>query len=257
MGRSTVELDDQALRAPQAVDLDPAATHSQRDVELRPLELRGVQECQEAVLQLAASDPADQAGCEQGSERRRSGATRMAFEKVQQRQPVPEAAHLGLVDRALETVGVEHQSQVEERAGDGGDRDAPLDRDLVRWQRLVMEADRRARAAPPWGGHVDDAACGAPQPPHCPGGAVAGRGPVSPEEDGRHERGLLPQGPVPQRIDAAMDRVKPTPLEATFNRLPAQPDPKKLAPRNHTMLAAGQLRQHPIDVSLPPYVGVD
>jgi hypothetical protein len=68
---------------------------------------------------------------------------------------VPAPQHLGLIDSALELALREDGGEVEEGAGDGGDRDAVVDGDLVGWEAGLVDLDAVARAhTAPWNGDL-------------------------------------------------------------------------------------------------------
>jgi hypothetical protein len=68
---------------------------------------------------------------------------RPAGQRITDRRLVPEAAELRLPDDALERLVVEHVAQVDERAGDRGDRDAAVDRAIGARQPAAVRLDAR------------------------------------------------------------------------------------------------------------------
>ena len=99
MGRAAVELDDEALGSPEAVDLVPLGAGFEPDVRLRARQVVLVDEGDEGVLEhvLGYSQVAFR---ERGSDGARARSPWIAGEEVAEGEGVPEAVDLGLVDEA-------------------------------------------------------------------------------------------------------------------------------------------------------------
>ena len=110
-----VELDDDALLAPQAVDLDAL----DENVDLRPGQATGIEEGEEAVFELAPGDRlADPAFFEDGPDRGCAPLPAVAVDEVIERERVGEAEELGLVHRPLCLPTGGDRGEIEERSRD-------------------------------------------------------------------------------------------------------------------------------------------
>jgi hypothetical protein len=123
MGLPAVGLDDEAVRRPVEVWVEPwVVWGGEREVGLRLGEARLAYERQESGLELAAG----QLGL-LGRRARQGRSPSVPVRPAQalgDRRVVVELQALGLRQRALEAVGLHGRREVEERSGDGGDRDA-------------------------------------------------------------------------------------------------------------------------------------
>jgi hypothetical protein len=128
---AAVQLDEHALRWPDAVDLQPLAPDLQPAVGLRPGQLRLVDEAQKAALELAPGDGRPEPLLHRTLEVLRAAAAVMALDQSNQGSPVGEPHCLGPLQHPVELVWLEDGGEVEQGAGDGRDRDAGVDGALV------------------------------------------------------------------------------------------------------------------------------
>jgi len=144
-----VELDDQALRTPDAVTLDQAAGDLHGGIDLRPREADALEEREEALLKVAAGGVlAGASGGDDTAERRRAAAAGVAGEEPFERDEVAEPPDLGLLKRPLELAAREDRREVEESPGGGCDRNPLLLGHLVVGKPRVMNLDARPRPTP-------------------------------------------------------------------------------------------------------------
>ncbi len=115
MAGVAVELDDDALLAPQAVDLDAL----DENVDLRPWQATSIEEGEEAVLELATGDSrADPPFFEEGPDRGCAPLPAVAVDEVIEGERVGEAEELGLVHRALGLPTSGDGGEIKERSRD-------------------------------------------------------------------------------------------------------------------------------------------
>jgi hypothetical protein len=128
VGLAAVELCDETLLRPQGVD----GVGADAFVDLRAFEVVRVEEGEEGDLELASRERAAEVVLvDDLPECRCPSSSLVACEQGIEGERACEAAVLGLVNRAFESLGRELFGQVEERAGGRRDRDAALVRDLV------------------------------------------------------------------------------------------------------------------------------
>jgi hypothetical protein len=146
VGLAAVELGDQALLGPQGVD----GVRADRLVDLGSFDVVGVEEGEERDLELGlGAGAAEVVAVQDRPQCRCPSALGVACEQGVDGEGACEAAVLGLVDRALQSLGRELFGQVQEGAGGRGDRDAALLGDLVVRERGVVGVDAGAAALAP------------------------------------------------------------------------------------------------------------
>ena len=193
---AAVELDHEALRSPDEVDL--VARHDDVDLGLREACLAA--EVEEVPLEVRA-----RAGrlverlTEDGAERLDAPPAMVSHARGLDLSEIEQVSPLGLLDRPLELPVPGGLGEVEERPGDGGEGDVVEDGDIVGLKMPdPMEPD-----AVPWmpasigDGHVDDRARGRPQVPVTDRGAMADRGLGTVRERRGHvkePRSAMPEG---------------------------------------------------------------
>jgi hypothetical protein len=205
VGLAAVELDDEALGRPQRVD----GVGADGLVDLvRSGQPVGVEEGEEERFELALGDRGSEvAAVHDGPQRRCPSSSVVSCEEGIEGKRACEAAVLGLVDRPLELVGRQDCRQVEEGAGGGGDRDPLLHRDLVGRERDAARVDAGPLTAP----RQADLGSGPRRVADAPqrgGGAVTEHRAGAGSEHRRHPRPMARQHRMPDRKDAAMDRMQ-------------------------------------------------
>jgi hypothetical protein len=143
----------------------------------------------------------------------------------------------GLVDHAGERRPVEHVGEVDERAGDRGDRDAAPARDVAGVE-VSARVQPEALARPAVAGHddVDPVDAAAPDCLQRGGREVAeGRAGAGGEHRGQ-PFALLRQPWVADGVDAAVSRVQAARAHALRDRGAAQPEPRQLRACDQTVL---------------------
>src|SRR3954447_26587562 len=123
-----VELDDQALLRPHAVDLDAFDA----GVAERPGKSSGEEERLEVLFELAPDD-VEAALCflEDSSEDGDARLAGIALDQRTEAERIGEPELLGLPDRAAQLVALNDGTEIKERARHGRDRDAVMSGDLV------------------------------------------------------------------------------------------------------------------------------
>jgi hypothetical protein len=208
---AAVELDDEAVRGPRAVDFQLVDA----DVRLGHRKTGIDEEGLEALFELASDDPEALLHLfKEGSDVGDAGLARIALDEIAQPEAIGEPKLLGLPESAPELVALKDGTEVEKRPGHGGGRDSVMGGDLVVGQIGPVEADSLARSpAAARHGHLDPAA-----PAHAPEGS---RSEIA--QDGgrpaREHRGKPPT--VPREQARPDDRVDP----AVHGAKPALPDP--------------------------------
>ncbi len=127
MEGTAVGLDQNALRAPEEVNLDqrPAVFEVEPGVDFRLGQADAADQSQEGLLQLARGDgPPDVVLGEGRSDDAGAAVIWIALELVCQGAQVEELGDLGLVECALDATPRHHRRQVQERARDRGAGDA-------------------------------------------------------------------------------------------------------------------------------------
>ena len=128
-----VELDYQALVAPEDVDFVCRGVQRNRCVELGRRRIGGKGEAPEARFELLARDARAVGGVLEGRlELSAAGAAGVSVEQRLERLQVEDPQVVGLADRALELGGAQDGREVEQRSCDGGRRDPVELGDLIR-----------------------------------------------------------------------------------------------------------------------------
>jgi hypothetical protein len=85
--------------------------------------------------------------------------------------------------------------------------------------------------------------------------AVAQDGAGAAGEDGGHEQTFTGHLTSANRVDASVPRKELVPLDAVFDRVPADPELKQLPPRHHRVLAIGEPTDDRVDVTRLTFSG--
>lgn len=159
------------------------------------------------------------------------------------RLQVEQAKALGLLEGALELGGGENLGEIEQRAGDRGDRD-PVPQGAV----LGVEASRAMDAEPGLVmaaasdcGDVDEARGEGEQVPQRTAIAMAQQGARPAREDCGHPAALGGQSRVAYGVDAAVEGLEPFGCEAAADVVSRESQAGELLVRNHSMLVGGEL----------------
>ena len=125
VGGESVELGDEPVVGPEAVDLLRVRMEVDRGVDPRAREAVCVEEGEEAELELVFRDVAtDVAASQEGAEGGGPLARRVARDQGIEGGGTAEAADLRLRRRPFEVVGADDRGEVEEGPGGGGDGDS-------------------------------------------------------------------------------------------------------------------------------------
>lgn len=254
-----VELERQPLRAPQAVDLEGAAGGLDPRVGLGTRQARRGEELPEALLELTPGDGG--AGAAIGQERphaRGPGPPRVPRKQIAEGQPIAEAKHLGLVDRARELAGVEDGGQVEQRARHGRDRNPTVHGHLVAREHSSVPLQPRPSRYGPGRRHLDRRATRAPELPQHRGRAMAQHRTRAVRQHRRHPSALDGQARMPHGIDPAVHAMKVSLHDAVLHRPATEARGDQLPIGHDAVLAGGESRDdgvHALRSNLSPHQG--
>jgi hypothetical protein len=230
---AAVDLDAQPPVGPVEVHLD--AVHV--GVDERLVRAPGAQLCEERVLEVAP---------------RAGAAAGVRFERgVEHAQPPPLGARhgragralaeplpeRGLVDDVRELLGGQAVREVDQGAGDGGDRDAVAACDVARIE--VPGSMHVGKAALTGTHHFDRGHASSPDLPQLRRREMAQRRSLTGLKYGPHPTPLLGQARVPDRVHRAAHAVQPTRLHTSRHRRVVQPGRAQLRDRHKTVLAPG------------------
>jgi hypothetical protein len=211
---AAVGLEDHALLPPDEVDPDrrPAIREHQKLVGFRVGNPEGPRDRQEKLLVLApGGGRADVVLGQDLPNRLGAGPRRVAGELVVDGAEVERLEDLGLVEGPFELAVGDDFCQVEERAGDGRDRDV-VDRGYVGWRERgrAVNLDAIVLSLGATGhGDLDLRVAPVTQPMERRPGAVRKRRPRTTRHNGRHVKPLTPQQlPRAERVDGVVDPVQ-------------------------------------------------
>jgi len=220
VGVAAVELHRDPCVSPYGVDLE--ALHQQVDLGLR--QVGAVDDGQEHDLELAPGHGrAGSPGAQEGPHGLVAGPPRIAVKQAIERELVPEAQHLGLVEGPLELAMRQDGREVVEGARNGGDGDGVPDRDFVGGEGRAVELDARTMGAPVPHGDVD-AALLATQAPQRRRRAVTECSVPSRAKDGGHPARFSPKRPMSHGVHPAVKSAKPTDLQPMVDRIGQPPN---------------------------------
>ena len=219
------------------------------DVVLRLLEAVAVAELGDEVLELAARIARAGIAGERCAQRRGTGAARMASQEGVEVGEAEQAELLGAADGGAQSRRGKRGGEVEQRPGRRGDRQAVEPRDLVRGEPPAMEPDAVPRSSAGW-------ADGDVQQPAAGHEAVRRRGAAIAEDAVRrvreHRRPAPPadgEVAVPDRVDAALERMQSACGDPARDRGPRQPCREELPDPDDAALSAGKSGDRGADVA--------
>ena len=210
---------------PEAVDLEEPTAQRERRVEPRPRQPVGVEQGNERLLELVARDPAGSSEAEQRPQRHRAAAPRMALQQVRHREPVGQPPHFRLVQRPLQLPRRRPSAAARSNIVRGGEVTGipSTRRDLVRRQRGAVARRSRAGRERRRPGHFEAIASARQRFPRARPPTrwlSTASGPQA--STAAIHRAVAGQQPVPDGVDAAMNRVQLTRVDPTSNRLLGQ-----------------------------------
>jgi hypothetical protein len=212
--RSAVDLDRETQFRPGDVDLVPAAGRDLDRVLEHGARQAGVEaEPQEAALERALGDRrVEPLGTEAAPEVAHAARARDPREDIGDRLDVERLQQLGLLDRALELVELQHRAEIHEGAGDRGARNA------VEGPPVLGSVDLRAVEPDPLAiplaaarhHHVDLARAPREEPEMTGRRAMREHRALATGEDGRHGGAAAWEGPMADGVDTFVHAVQPT-----------------------------------------------
>jgi hypothetical protein len=137
-----VELDNEALLGPHDIDLE--AEHGR--IYRRGLKSVLATKADEEVLQCRAGEIGDVGFGEEAANGPQCPAAKAQLADLLNLAQAEEPESVGLFPRGSEALEIHHFREVEERPGDGGDRNLAANLTLLRWETAPMDPDS---AAPP------------------------------------------------------------------------------------------------------------
>lgn len=242
VGGEAVELDDDALGRPEAVDLVVFLAEVDRGVEARAREVEVVQEGEEDVLEGTAGAAAGVGGLagQRYSGRPGSAVTWVAIEEGGHGEVVVQPMEFDVADGDLDGVDVGGRGEVEDGARDGRHRDAVDGGALVVRELGEMAADGAAGPSSARRGDVDEFSAAA-DAPESGGRVVAQRCARAAAENGGYPATALGQGGVADRVDAGVEADQAPKADAADDLVPPETERQQLAPRHHPVLPSRQL----------------
>jgi hypothetical protein len=157
---------------------------------------------------------------------------------------VQHAQGLGLPQGLRQMVARHDGGEVDQRAVRRGDGDPVDDRHVLGGELAAVHADPLVRCRPS-SGHVDPHVVGRPKPVQPCRVAVAEHRPGD-RQHGREPPPFLPDMPVPDRVDATVQRDQPPVGQATMDRSLADARRRQLPPGDNPPLDRRQPGDHPI-----------
>jgi hypothetical protein len=179
------------------------------------------------------------------TEASRSRVAAVVPQQIDQTVGVDEAEPVAFVDRPLELPGADHPRQIQNRPRWRRTRNLVTCRKLVVWE-APRAMDPNARSSSPsgarWEGHVDRSVrrLGADRPEGCRI-EMAQCGAVAAREHRGQPATRAGQTPVPYRVHAVMDSMKPTGSDHRPDLAFGETERIKLARGNDAMLAFREL----------------
>jgi hypothetical protein len=232
VGRPAVGLDDELVRRPEEVDLEPGAGQDLHVRVRHGLRHAGVgAEREEPALELLAREGcAEQLVAEDAAQR--ADAAR-AVDAGQHRGDGRDVEHLepiGLLDRPLERRRPHDAGEVDERPGDRRARDA-ISQDAVLGPEDLRPVEPDARPcslAGPRNHHVHAGRRPRDEPEVASGGAMRQRRAVAGGEDRSLEGGSRDRRGVTDRVDPFVPRSQPPDQQPSVHLARRRPEPQQL-----------------------------
>lgn len=233
-----VELDDEASGGPEYVDLvveDVDVGHAWRD-------LVDVAEPLEAILQRRPGSGRCSGLGEQPADWAEGAASVAAFAHARDGVQLQQAEAVSLFPGTFQPLSSFNFGEVEERAGDGGHRDAVAFPAILRVQPPSVEANAALSRAATLRGDVASRLRSLQSPQRCRARMAQQRALATCEYGGKPE--AIPVQPhVADRVDAPMQDDEASGLDPRVDCPSSQAKLSQLPPRDHPVLPIGQLRQ--------------
>jgi len=184
----------------------------------------------------------------------------VARHQVIERESVAKAAHLRLVQRALDMPTSYHGGEIQHSPWNCRDGNAPDGGDLVERHQHKVKLNARARMTSAWNRGLDAGTRGRAHPPELRRRPMTQHRPLPAHEDGSHPARFHGEDPVADCVDAAVDRVQRATLQPVVDNAPAEPHFEELRSRDHAVLTIGQLGYHAVAMTssqFAPHRGVN
>ena len=242
VGAVAVGFHDEVVLRPVEVDLDaPVVEGFEGGVDEGPWQVRLLDEVEEAPFELAAREGRLAGG--------RAGEPRLAVMPVRaldrrlDRGVVEDAKPLGLCDRAVEVARLHRRREVEQRAGDGRDRDAVVAGGVLGVEGAwAVQADPPAAVPAPWCAHIHPGRVRRQQAPPCGRGSVAQDGAGPAREHRREIAPLPPDTLVSHGVHGCVKAVQSAFPHAPCHRAPPEAERPQLLERHDAPLRPSQRR---------------
>ncbi|HEX4734714.1 MAG TPA: hypothetical protein VH247_09895 [Thermoleophilaceae bacterium] len=244
---AAVQLDDQALVSPEAVDLNVAKP----DVQLWHRELVLSEEAHEPLFELRSGQARRFPDVDQRvTQPLRAALARAVVDCFGQEGGCRQPSVDRLADRSLDLgLVVDDRCQVEQGAQRFRDADPVAGNGFDAVERIAV--DLHDRVATPIAGHgdVDRGLLRCPQFPEVRGRAMAQDRAFAREQGGREVPAFATEAPMTDGIDAAVDRVKMPSLDPPLDRVVIEPEPEQLRVVDDAVLAFGDRDNREVDVA--------
>ena len=226
MDAAAVELGNQALAVPEGVGLEEATSNRDRRIEPRPREPLGVEQRHERLLELVAGDPDGFSGRQHDPQRPHSPVPWIPLDQAPHGNRTPQPPHFQLVKCPLYFPRRRDGGKVEYRPRRRRHRNPLNLRHLVGPQLHAVSdhALHGPELARP--GHFRHQRAGRHDPPETSRRTVAEHRIGTSGNDSRHPPTLFGQGPIADRVDAAMQPQQLPAPHPTRNHTPTQPRPR-------------------------------
>jgi hypothetical protein len=238
--RPAVYLNDQLRRRPVSIDL----SIEDQDIGQRGGKVVVMTKGEKARLERGAGWLGHARGVDQAANRTKSVASAPSGADALQVSQLDQAEPVCLLEGPLEPVLVDDLGEVEERAGDGRNRDPIEENSILAGDPALANGDASPLPSPR-SGDFDAASRHSAEPPERRCTPVAEDRAVATGQDGRHQPSSRRHVAMAEHIDAVVQAVEATRFDAACDRAPPESRIYELLPGENTVLPASEGGQLP------------